>query len=390
MRKVIYAIICLMALSGCGSSSTLSTSSLDESSSVSSLPNGLQPLVPYQDTLEPTLEGGWVSVWADEFNGTELDRTKWNIEVNGDGGGNQELQYYREENIGVSDGNLTITAKKEYYLGKQYTSGRINTKYRMDIRYGRIKVRARLPGGRGTWAAIWMMPLFNEYGTWPRSGEIDIMEYVGYDKDWIQSTIHTEKFTNESGIQPSGRKNVIGVEDDFHDYELIWGPGNLKTYCDGEKFFEMSYVAQLNDEVPYYKAFPFDQDFFLILNLAIGGTWGGRQGVDDSIFPVAMEFDYARVFALDYALLDQTPPTTPTNFGLARVKNTIHWNRSIDDYGVEKYAIFVDGSFSHFASLNQATFTGLNGGQTYAIQVQAVDFVGRTSPMSDTFSLAYQ
>jgi len=393
MRKSLYLIISLMALTACGSSafSSLEPSSEEPSSTSASseLPNGLQPLIPYEGSLEPTIEGGWVAQWADEFNDTSLDSTKWNIEVNGDGGGNQELQYYRAENIALSEGNLVITAKKEYYLGKNYTSGRINTKYRMDTLYGRIKVRAKLPGGRGTWAAIWMMPLFNSYGTWPKSGEIDIMEYVGYDQGYIQSTIHTEKFTSSSGIQPMGRKYVADVEENFHDYELIWSPGNLKTYCDGEKFFEMSYVPQLNDEVPYYKAFPFDQEFFLILNLAIGGSWGGREGVDDSIFPVNMLVDYVRVFGFDYASYDQTAPSTPINLGIAEIKNTFHWNKAIDDYGVEKYAIYIDGQFSRYVKLNQFTLTGLNVGTIYSVQVQAIDFVGRTSPLSQSLSVSY-
>jgi len=390
MRKLIFPIITLVAMTACSSSLVPSSSSSEEPSSSSEPPNGLQPLVPYEDTLEPTIDGGWVSRWADEFNDAELDATKWNIEVNGDGGGNQELQYYRAENVTLDGENLLLTAKKEYYLQKNYTSGRINTKYRMDMLYGRLKVRAKLPGGRGTWAAIWMMPLFNVYGTWPRSGEIDIMEYVGYDPGYIQSTIHTEKFTSSSGIQPLGRKYVEDVEEAFHDYELIWGPGNLKTYCDGEKFFEMSYVPQLNSEVAYQKAFPFDKEFFVILNLAIGGIWGGREGVDDSIFPVAMAVDYIRVFGLDYAVLDKTDPATPVNLGVAQIKNTFHWNRAADDYGVQKYAVYVDGEFSRYTSLNQCTLTGLTAGHTYAVQVQAIDFVGRTSPLSESLSINYE
>lgn len=391
MKTRFLALIALMALTSCGgtSSSVSESSSSEESSSSSSLPNGLTPLVPYEDCDVPTLDGGWVARWADEFEGTELDSTKWNVEVNGDGGGNQELQYYREENIAVSDGSLSITAKKENYLGKQYTSGRINTKYRMEVRYGRVQARMKLPGGRGTWAAFWMMPLFNVYGIWPKSGEIDIMEYVGYNPNTVYGNRHTEIFNSRLGTANAMSKTVETAEEDYHVYEMIWGPGMITLYADGVQYYQAGYTPQLNPTVKYSAAFPFDQEFFVILNLAIGGTWGGAEGVDDTIFPCVMSVDYVRVYGLDYATLDQTAPTTPTTLAKATLANTFHWMKSTDDCGVEKYAIYVDGAFLKYVNLNQCTLTGLTVNQTYQVQVKAVDFVGRESALSDPLAFTF-
>ena len=387
MKKRLFALIALIALTSCGGSSSSSDPSSESSSS--GVPNGLAPLVPYEGCEVPTLEGGWVARWADEFGGTELDDTKWNIEVNGEGGGNQELQYYRSENIAVADGSLAITAKKEAYLGKQYTSGRINTKYRMEVRYGRVQARMKLPGGRGTWAAFWMMPLFNVYGTWPKSGEIDIMEYVGYNPNGVYGNRHTEIFNSNLGTANAVRKTVDTAEEDFHLYEMIWSPGLITLYADGAQFYQAGYVPQLNPTVKYNAAFPFDQEFFVILNLAIGGTWGGTQGVDDTIFPCTMLVDYVRVYGLDYATIDQADPSTPTTLAKATLKNTFHWMKSTDDYGVEQYAVYVDGTFLKYVNLNQCTLTGLTPNQVYSVQVKAVDFVGRESALSDSLSFTY-
>ena len=135
-------------------------------------------LTPAQGCKVPYLDGGWVCTWVDEFELDQVDPFKWNYEVNDGGGGNNELQYYTRENTKVEDGILTITAKKESYLSREYTSSRITTHRKGDFKYGLFQIRAKNPVGRGTWPAIWMMPTTSRYGGWPRSGEIDIMEYV--------------------------------------------------------------------------------------------------------------------------------------------------------------------------------------------------------------------
>lgn len=355
------------------------------------VPNGLRPIEAVNDCDVPTLENGWVCVWADEFDGESVDEDKWTFEIDGNGGGNNELQYYRKENAEIVDGKLVITARKEAFGGRDYTSARLITRYKGDWRYARIVVSAKMPSGRGTWPAIWMLPTMNVYGTWPNSGELDIMEYVGYEPDVVHTTIHTRKFNHMLGTQIGTSMELAGAESNFYEYEAIWKPGNIKTYANNEQYGEFSYQAAFNQDVDYDAAFPFDQLQFLILNLAIGGNWGGAQGVDDSIFPTSFEIDYVRIYQLDYATLDKEAPSTPENVSIARdLENSIYWSPSEDDVGVERYAIYVDGAFKTYSDLNQIRLTGLERGRTYAIQIEAEDFVGRTSDLSDSFSFTYR
>ena len=381
MKKLLLLFLTLFILIGCEAKPSEPTEP--------SVPNGLIPLIPTSDCAVPTLEDGWVCIWADEFQGDELDMTKWNYEDGGYGGGNQEIQYYTRNNTTFEDGKLVITAKNEYMMGKNYTSSRINTRFKWSDRYVRIQVSAKMPSGRGTWPAIWMLPLMNTYGNWPNSGEIDIMEYAGYDLNRIHSTIHTRKFNHNLGTQISYTRVYPNVETEFKVYEMIWAPGHIITYVDGDKLGEFLYVPGLNREVPYHHAHPFDQEFYLLINLAIGGTFGGVQGVDASAFPTRMEVDYVRVYRQDYALTDLTSPTTPSNIQLAQIANTIFWNRSTDDRGVEKYAIYLDGVFHRYANLNQVTFTGLVSNQSYQVEIQAIDFVGRVSSKSQAFTFNF-
>ena len=354
------------------------------------LPNGLQPILPISDCNEPTLDGGWVCIWADEFDGDEIDETKWTFEIDGRGGGNNELQYYRRENAFIEDGKLIIEARQESFMNKLYTSARLNTKYKGDFQYGRFVISARMAGGRGTWPAIWMLPTMNAYGIWPNSGEIDIMEYVGYDPNRVHATIHTRRFNHNIGTQLGASRLIENAETEHHLYEIIWSPGNLKAFVNGHKYFEVGYNAGLNTDVPYHHAFPFDQLFHIILNVAVGGNWGGVQGVDPNAFPTSMSVDFVRVYQLDYATLDKEAPTEPLFIQPAQLLNTIWWRASTDDIGVEKYAIYLDGELYDHANLNQYTFQRLVKGQTYQVQVQAVDFVGRTSPMSETALFTFE
>jgi len=377
MKKILILALLLLALVGCeGKDNTI--------------PNGLLPLTAVNDCDEPTLEGGWTCIWADEFNGSEVDSTKWNFEVNTSGGGNNELQSYTDRNAQVVDGKLVITAKRESDSFKEYTSSRLTTKYKGTFQYVRIVVRAKMPTGRGTWPAIWMMPLMNVYGGWPDSGEIDIMEYVGYKPNTVYSTIHTEKFNHNLGTQIGFERTVNNAETEFHDYEMIWSPGYIKTLVDGEKIGEFNYTPAFTSDVAYNEAFPFDQEFFLILNLAVGGDWGGVQGVDVLAFPTTFEIDYARVYKQDYATVDKDAPDAPTDLSIALLANTIYWKKANDDYGVERYAVYIDGEFDKYTNLNQVTLKGLTKGERYQVQVRSVDFVGRASAMSETLTVTYQ
>lgn len=239
-------------------------------------------------------------VWGDEFDYEGLpDPKKWDYDVGGDGFGNNELQYYtRDENAWVEDGKLIIEARNELYEkgGKtwNYTSANVVSRGKKDFKYGKIQVKAKIPAGVGTWPAIWMMPSGSMYGQWPKSGEIDIMEHVGYDNGKIHGSIHTEAFYHKINTQKSGQKYVKDATEEFHVYEIEWLPERIYFKIDGEIYYR--YLPLSLVSVPNYKHWPFDIPFYLLMNIAIGGDWGGVRGVDDDIFPVRMEIDYVRVY----------------------------------------------------------------------------------------------
>lgn len=236
-------------------------------------------------------------VWEENFDYTGLPSEKdWSYEVGGHGWGNSELQYYTEadkKNVYVKDGKLVITAQKESYKGKEYTSTRLVTKGKRDFLYGRIEVTAKLPSGVGTWPAIWMMPTASVYGAWPKSGEIDIMEHVGYEEGVVHGTVHSEKYYWVKSNQKGNQVKVPDATKEFHTYSLEWTPNIIKMYKD-----DILYFIYENEKVGT-DSWPFDQKFFLILNIAIGGAWGGQQGIDDSIFPQKLEIDKIKVYELD-------------------------------------------------------------------------------------------
>ena len=213
--------------------------------------------------------------------------------VTGGGWGNNESQYYtkRSKNVRLDSGSLIIEAHKEYLSGANYTSARIKTKN--SWKYGRFEIRAKIPPGRGTWSALWALPTDWEYGNWPLSGEIDIMEHVGYDEDVIVTSIHNAALFagNISGTDQHGYLRTPDACREFNKYILEW---------DEEKI-----IIKVNDEISLLYAkkdkgwarWPFDKRFHLIFNIAVGGNWGGAQGIDDSIFPSKMEIDYVRVYS---------------------------------------------------------------------------------------------
>ena len=230
---------------------------------------------------------GWTLVWHDEFNGSVIDTATWNFEVNGNGGGNNELQYYTHEdrNAFLEDGTLVIQALKEEYLGKHYTSARMNTDRKKDWLYGRADVRAKLPKVQGIWPAIWMLPTDWVYGGWPASGEIDIMELLGHEPSKVYGTVHwaeNGQHLSSGGnyILPGGKR----FSDDFHLFTCEWSADSLKWYVDGVK-----YHVEHNGP-------PFDKRFHLILNVAVGGNWPGNPDAT-TVFPQYMQVDYVRVYS---------------------------------------------------------------------------------------------
>ncbi len=234
-------------------------------------------------------------VWQDEFDYTGApDSTKWGYDLGGGGWGNNELQYYTADtkNASVQDGLLTITAIREQKENRGYTSARLVSKNKGDFLYGRVEARAKLPTGRGTWPAIWMLPTDWAYGGWPASGEIDIMEHVGHDPARVHVTVHTKAYNHTKGTQRGKNKVIPTAMTDFHLYRIDWTPELIEGFIDDEPVFSFP------NEKTGPDTWPFDKRFHLLLNLAIGGNWGGSQGVDDTLFPAKFEIDYVRVYRL--------------------------------------------------------------------------------------------
>lgn len=241
----------------------------------------------------------WQLVWADEFEGTALDLNKWTPQL-GDGcpdlcgWGNNELEWYLAENATVADGFLTITAKEESAGGKNYTSSRLRTLNKGDWTYGRFEIRAKMPIGKGLWPAIWMLPSDPSiYGTWAASGEIDIMEYLGDKPNEVLGTIHyggswpNNQYTSRTYTLNSGL-----FSDDFHVFAVEWEEGVIRWYVDDVLYATQTSWSSENGDFPA----PFDVDFHMILNVAVGGNLPGSPD-GSTIFPQSMVVDYVRVYA---------------------------------------------------------------------------------------------
>jgi beta-glucanase (GH16 family) len=243
------------------------------------------PLLP--QTAAPVSE---TLVWEDQFDGKGLpDAAKWDYEAGFIR--NKERQYYtrsRPENARVEDGMLVIEAHRESYEGAAYTSASLTS--RASWTYGRIEVRAKLPKGRGTWPAIWTLGTNRREVGWPACGEIDIMEHVGFDPGRIHGNIHTRAYNH---VQRTNKGNSILVpkpDEEFHVYEAVWTQNQIDVLVDQQRYFTFA------KEPGGDPVWPFDKPQYLILNLAIGGTWGGQQGIDDSVFPARFLIDYVKVY----------------------------------------------------------------------------------------------
>jgi len=261
-------------------------------------PEGASGVVPAGEGLLPE-SSGWKLIWSDEFEGQgwpNLD--KWTYEEYGPLTYNNELQGYltRQENARVEGGRLIIEARhdaEDSDEGYEYSSARLTTDLNFQFTYGRVEFRAKLPQGYGTWPALWMMPS-NSMGhgkMWPDSGEIDVMETVGHEVGRSFSTVHTAAFNYVLGTQRQGILEVPGMYSDWHVYALEWYPDHLICFVD-----DVPVLTVKKNEGDDWKAWPFDLPFYIIMNVAVGGTWGGAQGVDEAAFPAKMEVDYVRVY----------------------------------------------------------------------------------------------
>ena len=228
-------------------------------------------------------------VWADEFNGTAIDRSKWKF---GSGLTNDNIHYYtdRAENARIVDGKLHIIARKESYQGSNYTSALLETNNPSNWRYGRMEARIKLPGTPGFVPAFWMLPADDIFGWWPLSGEIDIMEYPTTQGNTIYGTVHTRAYNLITGESPRGGTiHIPDAESEFHLYAVEWTKEHIDFFVDDQKYFTFS-----NDHGDF-ATWPFNQPFYIILNLAVGGGWVGEPD-GTTLFPAVMEIDYVRVY----------------------------------------------------------------------------------------------
>jgi len=241
----------------------------------------------------PNTYPGMTLVWSDEFNAATLNVSDWNYET-GDGcpncgWGNNELEYYTNgNNVSLQSGKLIIEASEESLGGKNYTSSRITTKSKKTFKYGRIDIRARVPLGQGIWPALWMMPQDNVYGGWPKSGEIDIMELLGHEPSKVYSTVHYGPGPGSTNIS----RNTISaaaLSNEFHVYSLIWEQDKMQFLLDNVVFSTVN-KADLGGN-----NYPFNENFFFIFNLAVGGNWPGSPNAA-TYFPQWLAVDYVRVF----------------------------------------------------------------------------------------------
>lgn len=255
----------------------------------------------------PLFATEWKLVWSDEFDKPgRPDPAKWGFEEGFSYNNEQEYYTSRRENARVENGMLVIEARKEHYKipaaardrgirteGRQsaeYTSARLTTQNKASWTYGRIEVRAKLPTGRGTWPAIWTLGDNIRQVGWPACGEIDIMENVGFDPDLIHGNIHTTAYNHVQHTNKGSKITVARPYDDFHLYAVEWRPERIDFFVDKTKYFTF------NNEGKGDAAWPYHKPQYLILNVAIGGDWGGQKGIDGSIFPQKMYIDYVRVY----------------------------------------------------------------------------------------------
>ncbi len=249
-------------------------------------------------------EDPWELVWEDTFDGeagSPPDAQWWNHEVGGDGWGNQELQYYVDGGQAAAldgEGHLVITAAEGtpadgngcWYGECRYTSARLTTRDKVDVEYGRIEVRAKVPVGDGMWPAFWMLGTNIDLRGWPNAGEIDVMEHIGREPDRVHGTVHGPRYSGGEGIGGSYRFEDAPPSADFHTYAIEWEPERIRWYAD-----DVHYATVMPSILPRAQNWVFDHPFFLILNLAVGGEWPGEP-TEETTFPQEFVIDHVRVF----------------------------------------------------------------------------------------------
>ncbi|MFH0992965.1 MAG: glycoside hydrolase family 16 protein [bacterium] len=356
---------------------TMTTTTLD--------PDSLEANIP-AECAGVEIVSGWVPTWCEEFTYTgAVDAAKWRHQTGGGGFGNEELQYYtsRSENAYVDGEKLIITAIKESYYSHAYTSAKIWTQGIKNWKYGKFEMRAKLPGVPGTWPAFWMMPKSSVYGSWPNSGEIDILEHTAYyNLDTAVGSIHTEAYNHKIGTQISFSRHLDGLTSGFHTYSVTWNEYSFSWYVDNYKYGTTTFnaAAVAYGEMAVSAAWPFDQEFYLIINLAMGGSMGGV--VDSGFTSDTFEIDYVRVYQRDYVTGDTGSPRSVSGLeAVNAVENTAYllWTRAVDDKQVLRYNVYINGSYLKSVSVNVVKLTNLILLQDYLVEIEAEDYAGNLS-----------
>jgi beta-glucanase (GH16 family) len=290
----------------------------------------------------------WQLVWSDEFNGTNLDTTKWAFDLGGGGWGNNELENYtsRTNNARIENGQLVIEARQESYGGNNYTSARLLTKGKWSWTYGRIEARIKIPRGQGLWPAFWMLGANIGSAGWPTCGEIDIMENIGREPAIVHGTVHGPGYSGGNGIGgPDSLPGSAAFADDFHVYAVEWTTNQIKWFVDGHQYFM---VTPAN--LPNGTTWVFTQPQFVLLNVAVGGSWPGNPD-GTTTFPQRMTVDYVRVYDYVPAVV---PPDAPTGLTVSpgNAKVYLNWDASTTGaigYNVKR-ATRSGGSYTNVAS----------------------------------------
>lgn len=334
-----------------------------------------------EDEDVPQYEG-YNLLWHDEFNGTELNDVNWSYDPHKPGWTNAELQEYTEstDNVFIKDGALILKAIKTVDdSGKDYyTSGKVKSVRKQDFTYGKVCVRAKVPAGQGLWPAIWMMPTKeSKYGTWPRCGEIDIMEILGNQPEITYGTIHY----GEPHAEQQGSYILEGetFADDFHEFSVEWEPGELRFYVDGNLFHTCNdwFTAAKGDAEKPYPA-PFDQDFYVQLNLAVGGTWPGNPDETTDFSKAEFVIDYVRVYQKPEYDTNVTRPEKvfrePTADGNLVWNGDFSEKESVGDSENWSFGLFAGGSGEAEIGDGEIIITGTKAGtETHSLQLVQAD-----------------
>ena len=320
-------------------------------------------------------------IYSDEFEGSgDIDNSRWTREVHEAGWTNEEAQSYtdRIENSYLEDGKLVIKAMKESYGNGQYTSARLISKE--SFLYGKFDIVAKLPTGEGTWPAIWMMPADNLYGEWPKSGEIDIMENVGKEPEWIHGSLHSEKYNFKNGNQVTKKVSIPTNYSEYHTYSVIWTPEYIEFLVD-----EVPYLKHSYDEVAEpsrWEAYPYDKHYNILLNLAVGGNWGGE--IDDSIIPAYFYIDSIKVYDLNFNKFDKTVPDKVKGLKFDGSKNVLNWDYCHDNVSVKEYQVSLNNGENLITQNNYLALNSIDLIGATSASVIATDYSNNKSDSSKT------